>query len=170
MGGQPLNAPVVDLAPTADGKGYWLVASDGGIFAFGDARFHGSMGGRTSTPRWWGWRPTTATGGYWLVGSRRRDLLLRCALLRIDRGPAAQPAGERDGRHRRRPAATGWWPADGAIFAFGDARFHGSTGGMTLNAPVVGMAADAATGGYWLVGSRRRRVRLRTPSVRLARA
>jgi hypothetical protein len=25
--------------------GYWLVASDGGIFAFGDAPFRGSMGG-----------------------------------------------------------------------------------------------------------------------------
>ena len=29
----------------ADGKGYWLVASDGGMFAFGDAPFLGSMGG-----------------------------------------------------------------------------------------------------------------------------
>jgi hypothetical protein len=25
-------------------SGYWLVASDGGIFAFGDAVFHGSTG------------------------------------------------------------------------------------------------------------------------------
>ena len=25
------------MAPTTDGKGYWLVASDGGIFCFGDA-------------------------------------------------------------------------------------------------------------------------------------
>jgi hypothetical protein len=24
--------------------GYWLVASDGGIFSYGDARFFGSMG------------------------------------------------------------------------------------------------------------------------------
>jgi len=26
------------------GKGYWLVAADGGIFSFGDARFYGSLG------------------------------------------------------------------------------------------------------------------------------
>jgi hypothetical protein len=32
------------MAPTATGRGYWLVASDGGIFSFGDARFHGSAG------------------------------------------------------------------------------------------------------------------------------
>jgi hypothetical protein len=36
----------VGLAATADGGGYWEVAADGGIFAFGDATYHGSMGGR----------------------------------------------------------------------------------------------------------------------------
>ncbi len=34
------------MAATPDGNGYWLVASDGGIFAFGDAGFFGSMGGQ----------------------------------------------------------------------------------------------------------------------------
>jgi hypothetical protein len=28
-----------------DGKGYWLVASDGGVFTFGDAGFFGSVPG-----------------------------------------------------------------------------------------------------------------------------
>jgi hypothetical protein len=32
------------MAATPDGKGYWLVASDGGIF-FGDAPFERSTGG-----------------------------------------------------------------------------------------------------------------------------
>ena len=41
----PLHSPVVGLAATPDGKGYWLVASDGGIFTFGDAAFYGSEGG-----------------------------------------------------------------------------------------------------------------------------
>ena len=39
-----LNNPIVDMAATASGNGYWLVASDGGIFSFGDAQFHGSTG------------------------------------------------------------------------------------------------------------------------------
>ena len=36
-----LSSPIVGFAPTSSGKGYWLVGTDGGIFAFGDARFHG---------------------------------------------------------------------------------------------------------------------------------
>jgi hypothetical protein len=40
-----LNQPIVAMAATPDGGGYWMVASDGGIFSFGDATFLGSMGG-----------------------------------------------------------------------------------------------------------------------------
>jgi hypothetical protein len=36
--GTHLNAPVVGIAATPDYGGYWLVASDGGVFAFGDAK------------------------------------------------------------------------------------------------------------------------------------
>ena len=33
------------MAPTADGNGYRLVASDGGVFSFGDASYQGSKAG-----------------------------------------------------------------------------------------------------------------------------
>jgi hypothetical protein len=46
MGSARLNRPVNGLVPTADGTGYWLVASDGGVFAF-NAPFHGSTGNLT---------------------------------------------------------------------------------------------------------------------------
>jgi hypothetical protein len=35
------------MAPTPDGRGYWLVAADGGVFTFGDAHFYGSAGNVT---------------------------------------------------------------------------------------------------------------------------
>ena len=56
-----------DMAPTADGHGYWLVASDGGIFAFGDAAFHGSMGGQPLNAPIVGMAPTPTVGatGWW---------------------------------------------------------------------------------------------------------
>ena len=42
-----MNKPIVGMASTPDGKGYWLVASDGGIFSYGDATFYGSTGSLT---------------------------------------------------------------------------------------------------------------------------
>ena len=43
-GSQKLNSPIVAMAPTLTGEGYWMVAADGGIFNFGDATFKGSTG------------------------------------------------------------------------------------------------------------------------------
>ncbi|MCZ7527875.1 MAG: hypothetical protein M5U14_16750 [Acidimicrobiia bacterium] len=68
-----LNRPIVGMAATPSGGGYWLVASDGGIFAFGDAAFHGSMGGTdlTGVGKLVVGVVSTRTGaGYWLVAAR----------------------------------------------------------------------------------------------------
>jgi hypothetical protein len=43
--------------------------------------------------------------------------------------------------------------ADGGVFNYGDAAFFGSMGGTHLNQPIVGMAASADGGGYWVVAS-----------------
>lgn len=40
--GMHLAGPIVGMAATHDGKGYWLGASDGGIFSFEDLDFYGS--------------------------------------------------------------------------------------------------------------------------------
>jgi hypothetical protein len=45
MGGKKLNAPMAAIAANPDGVGYWTAAADGGVFAFGDAPFLGSMAG-----------------------------------------------------------------------------------------------------------------------------
>jgi hypothetical protein len=53
------------------------------------------------------------------------------------------------------PDSGGYWlvASDGGIFAFGDAGYFGSTGGMHLNAPIVGINATSSGDGYWLVAS-----------------
>ena len=57
------------MASTTDGR-YWLaVAADGGIFAFGDAAFQGSMGGQALNAPVVGMTADDSTGGYWLVAS-----------------------------------------------------------------------------------------------------
>jgi len=68
-GNLSLNQPVNGMAVTADGGGYWFVASDGGLFAFGDATFHGSMGGQQLNAPIVGMATDPGTGGYWLVGA-----------------------------------------------------------------------------------------------------
>ena len=39
-----LNAPIVAIAATHNGTGYWLLGHDGGIFSYGNAAFYGSTG------------------------------------------------------------------------------------------------------------------------------
>ena len=48
-----LNSPIVGIAATPDGGGYYLVAADGGIFSLGDAVFQGRPGESDSTSRSW---------------------------------------------------------------------------------------------------------------------
>jgi hypothetical protein len=43
--------------------------------------------------------------------------------------------------------------SDGGVFSFGGTPFCGSTGGIKLNAPVVGITSAPSTGGYWEVAS-----------------
>jgi hypothetical protein len=57
------------MAPTPSGRGYWLVASDGGIFTHGDAGFFGSEGGAPLNRPVVGMLGTQTDHGYWLVAS-----------------------------------------------------------------------------------------------------
>ena len=64
-----LNQPINGMARTRSGHGYWLVASDGGIFSFGDAKFHGSTGAIHLNQPIVGMAATPSGRGYWLVAS-----------------------------------------------------------------------------------------------------
>lgn len=53
------------------------------------------------------------------------------------------------------PTGNGYWvaSADGEVFSFGDAVYHGCAGDIKLNAPIVGLAARPQGDGYWLVSA-----------------
>ena len=55
------------IASTPDGGGYWLVSYDGGVFAFGDAAFSGSMGGEPLNALMIGIAADPGGHGYWTV-------------------------------------------------------------------------------------------------------
>ena len=64
-----LNAPIVGIAAAANWRGYWLAAADGGVFAFGDATFGGSLAGTHFNAPVVGISVDPSTGGYRLVGA-----------------------------------------------------------------------------------------------------
>ncbi len=135
------------------GSGYRLAASDGGVFAFGEAVFEGSMGGTQLNQPIVGKVADPLSGGYWLVASDGGIFSFGGARYFGSTGgvPLSSPvvgmAPTLDG--------LGYWlvASDGGVFAFGLAEFRGSTGGTPVSQPMVGMAADPASGGYWLVAA-----------------
>jgi hypothetical protein len=52
------------------------------------------------------------------------------------------------------PDGEGYWivSSNGFVWTFGDAGYYGTLSTLTLNAPIVGMAATPTGGGYWLLG------------------
>jgi hypothetical protein len=133
-------------------EGYWTNATDGGVFTFGDARFHGSAGdgalnqdvvGMATTPDGGGYWEVAKDGGVFAFGDARfhgsaAGLRLSAPVV----GMAATPSGN------------GYWlvAADGGVFTFGDAQFFGAPKGF-LTHPITGMAPTPDGHGYWLVAT-----------------
>ena len=110
MGATATQALTVTIgAPGAGSAGYWLGAADGGVFAFGDAAFHGSMGGHPLNAPVVG---MAATADRRLLAgcTRRRDLLLWGTLLRLHGWASAERSHR---RHRGDPRRRGLLPGRG---------------------------------------------------------
>ena len=90
------------MASTQAGSGYWLVASDGGIFCFGDAEFFGSTGAIRLNQPVVGMAATPDGGGYWLVASDGGIFSFGDAHFFGSTGRSPQPAHRRHGRDPRR--------------------------------------------------------------------
>jgi hypothetical protein len=65
----PIRRPITGMTSTPSGRGYWLAADDGGVFSFGDARFHGSTGGIRLNRPVVDIASSASGGGYWLAAS-----------------------------------------------------------------------------------------------------
>jgi ribosomal protein L24E len=62
-----LKAPIIAMAATTTGNGYWLLGSDGGVFTFGDARYKGSTGAMRLGAPIISMAAAPSGAGYWLV-------------------------------------------------------------------------------------------------------
>ena len=148
-----VNKPVVGMASTPTGGGYWLAGTDGSVQSFGDAKFFGDLSTNTLNAPIVSLASSFDGKGYWLLGQDGGVFSFG------DAGFYGSTGGIRLNKPVEAMASTpdgkGYWfvASDGGIFAFGDARFFGSMGGSPLNKPVVGMTTNPVTGGYWLVAS-----------------
>ena len=134
-------------------NGYWLAASDGGIFSYGTAQFDGSAGGLPLVRPMVGAARTDDGQGYWTVASDGGVFSYGDARFYGSTGgiPLVRPMV---GMSPNRSGAGYWTVAsDGGVFSFGGTRFYGSTGGVRLVQPMVGMASTPSGRGYWLVAS-----------------
>jgi ribosomal protein L24E len=142
---------VVNATARPNGKGYWMVRTDGEVLVTGDAANLGSLAGKPLAKPIVGIAATPSGKGYWMVASDGGVFSFGDAKffgstgnIKLNKpivGMSSTPSGN------------GYWmvAADGGIFSFGDAKFMGSTGAIKLNKPIVGMTASGK--GYWMVAS-----------------
>ena len=147
----PPSSPSPSSSASTQPAGYWIVARDGGVFAFGDHQFVGSGGASRLRAPVVGAAATPSRSGYWLVAADGGIFSFGDASFVGSTGGTT--LNSRIVGMASTPSGRGYWlvAADGGVFSFGDAKFLGSTGGVVLNQPVVGMATTPDGNGYWLV-------------------
>ena len=133
-------------------NGYRMVASDGGVFTFGDRDFHGSTGDRVlNKPIVGGATDVSDYDGYWIVASDGGVFNFGAEYYgSLGDKVLTSPAVEIEPT----PTGNGYWivQADGTVTAFGPgARHHGDASKLALNKPIIGMSVAPDGLGYWLV-------------------
>jgi hypothetical protein len=146
-----LNAPIVGMVPSHDQGGYFMVASDGGVFAFGDAHFAGSCPGiGVCSGAAVAVMADGSGNGYWLITQTGHVYTFGDAPYLG--APGAQSSNITSAVAT--PSGHGYWilDGDGQVFAYGDAAYLGNVAaGATgeLN-PATAIFATSDGGGYWV--------------------
>ena len=149
-----LNAPIVGMVPTLTGRGYFMVASDGGVFSFGDARFEGSCPGvgGCSGPAVTV-MPDHSGNGYWVVTANGGVYAFGDAPFYGSGPPVAVPVVGAVAT----PNGNGYWLlyANGAVAAFGAATaLGGPIGYVNSFNPAAAIFRTADGFGYWVAAAR----------------
>jgi hypothetical protein len=127
-----------------------LIARDGKLFTFGDARRYATPTGLRPGTRVAGVAPAGRNGGYWVVTSTGQVFASGGAgtygsATVSTRTPVVGIAATPDGH--------GYWlvTSAGQVFAFGDAKIYSASSGSHASSEVTGIVATPDGRGYWLV-------------------
>ena len=152
-----LNAPIVGMVASFDG--YYLIAGDGGVFAFGAAWFGGSCPGLPG-----GCAGNTVAvvtdgsgNGYWLV--TEGGAVYSFGDAKYYGAPDDGGAGA-DGSPMtsavRTPDGSGYWilESNGAVWNYGDAVSYGSSAGQFVGSSYASAIFATSDGdGYWIASA-----------------
>ncbi|HYH49556.1 MAG TPA: hypothetical protein VEG38_08415, partial [Acidimicrobiia bacterium] len=144
-----------DGGSSAGRSGYWMVGSDGRVYAFGDAPHLGDatqfLGGIAAADL----EPTPSGGGYWIVDETGRVFAFGDARSLGNAPPAQLVPGERVTSLSATRDGAGYWlfTNRGRAMAFGDAGSHGDVSAVKLNGPVLDSIPTPSGNGYYMVAS-----------------
>ncbi len=164
FGGAASGAPkaavtTAAMASTPSGQGYWVLASTGGVYAFGSARHHGSLIRSGVSAGGLKIRSTPSGNGYWILAGNGRIYPF---------GDATKFGAPSAGAVDFWPTSSGagYWVllADGRVGAYGDAGHFGDVPGLKVRwakpaVAIIGMpsgrgyAIAARDGGVFNFGS-----------------
>ncbi len=145
----PTGVPATAIA--ASHGGYLVLASDGSVYAFGGAVYHGSVRGRLPKGvKAVGIAADAATGGYWTLASDGWVAGFAAPV----KGSAKLGAGEQATAIAASPQG-GYLvlTSKGRAVALGAAYYGQAAGKLPSGATAVGLAVSPATGGYWILAS-----------------
>ena len=120
-------AGAVGLAPSLSGRAYWMVAADGGIFSFGDARFYGSTGNLRLAQPVVSMTSAANAKGYWLIARDGGVFTFKVPFLGSIPS-LGMTATANNVRVRALPDGSGYYvlATNGSVYTFGYARYHGA--------------------------------------------
>jgi hypothetical protein len=135
-------------------SGYWMVGSDGAVYAFGDAHHLGNAplsGGAQAVDL----EPTPSYNGYWIVDDAGHVFTYGDARPLGNADASKLVPGEKVTSLSATPTGNGYWffTSRGRVLPMGDAVHAGDVSAIKLNGPVLDSIATPSGRGYYMVGS-----------------
>jgi subtilisin family serine protease len=151
----PETTPPTDtvIVPAGAKSGYWMVGSDGAVYAFGNAKGLGNapVGSAVAVDL----EPTPSGNGYWIVDDLGRVYAFGDAIGRgnVDRSRLA--AGEKVTSLSATSDGDGYWVFTnrGRVLTLGNAPFLGDVSHLALAGPVLDSIVTPSGDGYYMVAS-----------------
>ena len=150
----PSSAPAPPPAPRR--SGYWMLGSDGRVFAFGDATTLGDASAQLPPDtKAVHIEPTPTGNGYWILDNRGDVFAYGDAAALASVEPSQLRKGEKVTSLNSTPSGQGYWifTNRGRVLAAGDAGHYGDESDVDLNGPVLSSVATPSGQGYYMVAT-----------------